>query len=90
MYMHVDSNTFNVRTLYIYLPTCTGWSKARVRRNAQGAHSSAHSARVEGAWGGRWVAGVCVGVAGLIGILASLAMCAHSSQDYDTDVPITR
>ena len=35
----------------------------------------------------RWGVGVCVGIAGLIGILAALAMCAHGSHTYEPDFP---
>ena len=69
-----------------------------MRRSAQDTHyrstsGSKHSATTGGpATGGvvRVAVLVCVGLAGIVGLLAVLAMCAHSTKDYQPEVPDSR
>ena len=75
-----------------------GSHKGVVRRSAQDTHyhstsGSEHSVTAGGpATGGvvRVAVLVCVGLAGIVGLLAVLAMCAHSTKDYQPEVPDSR
>ena len=83
----------NIHYIHVHVYTHVG-VQYRSRRNVQqGAHPSHphHSHDSEGVGAGvSWGVGVCVSVLGIIGLLATLAMCAHGSQVYDPDVPKNR
>lgn len=75
---------------FAYLNTYTG-SASRVRRNVQYAHSSApHSSHTIEGERVKWGVGVGVSIVGLVGVLAALAMCAHSAKAYNPDMPNSR
>ena len=68
-------------------------SGGRFRREKQSVltplHHSSPSQSYTAGGGGRGgeVMGVCVSALGIVGILVALAMCAHSSQVYNTEKP---
>jgi hypothetical protein len=75
----------------------TSSSEIRLRRAAQDTHHSTSLPDGEKAAAATSTSGIkrgvvwlCVSAAGLVGLLAALAMCAHSSQQYEPEVTDSR
>ncbi|CAI8007355.1 hypothetical protein GBAR_LOCUS5160 [Geodia barretti] len=75
----------------------TSSSEIRLRRAAQDTHHSTSlpdgekaTATTSTSGNKRGVVWLCVSAAGLVGLLAALAMCAHSSQQYEPEVSDNR
>ena len=70
-------------------------TKSKVlRRSAQDTLTSKHTLDKEAEEKKKntssWLVGVGVAVVGLVGVMATLAMCAHGSQAYEPDIPNDR